>query len=71
VSLALSAGVDLLLFGNNSALYSEDKPEQVVAAVIDAVRRGDVSRGQLRRHAERVRALARPRGRGAVSQGLA
>jgi beta-N-acetylhexosaminidase len=71
VSLALNAGVDLLLFGNNSALYSEDKPEQVVAAVIDAVRRGDVSPGQLRQHAERVQALARRRGRGAVSQGLA
>ena len=53
VTLALNAGVDLLLFGNNLA-YDPDRPTQVVDAVAAAVRAGDVSEECLRQHVDRI-----------------
>ncbi len=53
VTLALNAGVDLLLFGNN-LVYDPDRPTQVVDAVVAAVRAGDVSEECLSRHVDRI-----------------
>ena len=53
VTLALNAGVDLLLFGNNLA-YDPDRPTQVVDAVVAAVRAGDVPEECLRQHVDRI-----------------
>ncbi len=53
VTLALNAGVDLLLFGNN-LLYDPDRPTQVVDAVVAAVRAGEVSEECLSQHVDRI-----------------
>ena len=53
VTVALNAGVDLLLFGNN-LVYDPDRPTQVVDAVVAAVRAGEVSEECLRQHVERI-----------------
>ncbi len=53
VALALNAGVDLLLFGNNVS-YHPNRPTEVLEAIIAAVAAGDVSEDCLRRHAQRV-----------------
>ena len=53
VTLALNAGVDLLLFGNN-LVYDPDRPTQVVDAVVAAVQAGDVSEERLWEHADRI-----------------
>ena len=53
VTLALNAGVDLLLFCNN-LVYDPDRPRQVVQAIIAAVVAGDVTEECLRQHAQRV-----------------
>lgn len=53
VTLALNAGVDLLLFGNN-LVYDPDRPAQVVDAIVEALQAGDVSEDCLRQHADRV-----------------
>lgn len=53
VTLALNAGVDLLLFCNN-LVYDPDRPRQVVQAVMAAVVAGDVTEECLRQHAQRV-----------------
>ena len=53
VTLALNAGVDLLLFGNN-LVYHPDRPAQVVDAIMQALQAGDVSEERLRQHADRV-----------------
>lgn len=63
VALALNAGVDLLLFGNNLT-YDAERPRQVVDAVVSAVRGGTVAPERLKHHAERVdRLRRRPGGR--------
>ncbi len=56
VALALNAGVDLLLFGNNLA-YDPDRPTQVVDAVVAAVQAGDVSEECLVGHVDRIDSL--------------
>ena len=56
VTLALNAGVDLLLFGNN-LVYDPDRPTQVVDAVVAAVRAGDVFEECLREHGDRIERL--------------
>ncbi len=53
VTLALNAGVDLLLFGNN-LVYDPDRPTQVVDAVVAAVQAGNVSEECLRQHVTRI-----------------
>ncbi len=53
ITLALNAGVDLLLFGNN-LVYDPDRPTQVVDAVMAAVQAGDVSEECLRQHVDRI-----------------
>ncbi len=53
VTLALNAGVDLLLFGNN-LVYDPNRPTQAVDAVVAAVRAGDVSGECLRQHVDRI-----------------
>lgn len=53
VTLALNAGVDLLLFCNN-LVYDPDRPGQVVQAIMAAVVAGDISEECLRQHARRV-----------------
>ena len=53
VTLALNAGVDLLLFGNN-LVYDPNRPTQVVDAVVAAVQAGDVSEECLRQHVDRI-----------------
>ena len=53
ITLALNAGVDLLLFGNN-LVYDPDRPTQVVDAVMAAVQAGDVSEERLRQHVDRI-----------------
>ncbi len=57
VVLALHAGVDLLLFGNNLS-YDPHRPAAVHEAIVRAVNDGELSRSCLRQHAQRVRALA-------------
>lgn len=56
VALALNAGVDLLLFGNN-LVYDPQRPRQVVTAVVSAVTGGRVPLECLKQHANRVDAL--------------
>lgn len=56
ITLALNAGVDLLLFGNNLA-YDPDRPTQVVDAVAAAVQAGDVPEECLRQHVSRIDCL--------------
>ncbi|MCZ6652803.1 MAG: glycoside hydrolase family 3 [Planctomycetota bacterium] len=56
VTLALNAGVDLLLFGNN-LVYDPDRPTQVVDAVVAAVRAADVTEECLRQHVDRINCL--------------
>lgn len=56
VALALNAGVDLLLFGNNLH-YDQDRPDQVVEAVVSAVESGRISEDCLSLHASRVERL--------------
>lgn len=56
VTLALNAGVDLLLFGNN-LVYDPDRPMRVVDAVVAAVCAGDISEDCLRQHADRIELL--------------
>ena len=53
VTLALNAGVDLLLFGNN-LVYDPDRPTQVVDAVAAAARASEVSEEWLREHVDRI-----------------
>ena len=56
VTLALNAGVDLLLFGNN-LVYDPDRPAQVVDALVAAVEAGDVSEECLKQHVDRIDCL--------------
>ena len=53
IALALVAGVDLLLFGNN-LLYDPDRPRKVLDAIVAAVKASEVSQDCLRQHAQRV-----------------
>ncbi len=56
VTLALNAGVDLLLFGNN-LVYDPDRPAQVVDAIVQALQAGDISEEGLRQQADRIGVL--------------
>lgn len=59
VCLALSAGVDLLIFGNNLD-YDPDIVKRVITAVIDGVKRGTVTEETIHDAWRRVQQLKQP-----------
>ncbi len=54
--LAVNAGADLLLIGNNLA-YEEDAPDKAINALMELVAEGTVSPARIRESAERIAAL--------------
>jgi len=68
VALALEAGVDLLLFGNNLA-FDPELPARVVDAVVRAVRSGRLSEAELRTRAERIERACAARSEGRRTSG--
>jgi beta-N-acetylhexosaminidase len=57
--LAINAGVDLLFLGNETKLvpYSDDRAEQVVRVVCDAVARGEIDESRIDQACSRILAL--------------
>jgi beta-N-acetylhexosaminidase len=56
LGLAVNAGADLLLIGNNLA-YEEDAADKALGALMELVAEGSVSPARIRESAERIRAL--------------
>ncbi len=56
LGLAVNAGADLLLIGNNLA-YEEDAPDKALRALMELVAEGTVSPARIRESAERIAAL--------------
>lgn len=58
VVLAINAGADILLMGNNiSTGFEESRPFRVVDMIFDAVKAGKISQDRLRESHERIEAL--------------
>lgn len=58
VVLAINAGADILLMGNNiSTGFEESRPFRVVDMIFDAVKSGEISQDRLRESHERIEAL--------------
>ena len=57
--LAVNAGVDLLFLGNETRLvpYSDDRPDEVIHVVAQAVARGDIQESRIDQACRRVLAL--------------
>ncbi|HWR03977.1 MAG TPA: glycoside hydrolase family 3 N-terminal domain-containing protein [Humidesulfovibrio sp.] len=56
LGLAVNAGADLLLIGNNLA-YEEDAPDKAISALMELVAEGTVSPARIRESAGRIAAL--------------
>ena len=58
IALAINAGADMLVMGNNITTgYEPDRPFKVVQMIVDAVKAGKISAERLRESYERIKTL--------------
>lgn len=57
LKLALNAGVDMIVMGNNAAIFEEDLTERTVSIIVDLVNRGEISQKVIERAYQRITKL--------------
>ncbi len=56
VELAIKAGIDILMFGNN-LVYEPDGPRRVLAIILELIRRGSISEARIENSFHRIQSL--------------
>ena len=62
VTLAINAGVDVLLFSNNQLYKDQVRPEKVISIIEEGVRDGDISLLRINESFRRIQNLKKQKG---------